>query len=101
MKTLKDHTILYDEVCPMCNLYTGAFVKSGMLDKNGRHSYQQMPMEFCNKVDREKAVNEIALVNKKTGKVYYGVESLFKIIGNSWPLFNPLFRFKPFAWIVG
>jgi len=41
MKTLKNHMILFDAECPMCRVYTHAFVKTGMLDHNGRSSYQE------------------------------------------------------------
>lgn len=100
MKTLKDHVILYDAVCPMCNLYTGAFVKSRMLDGNGREPYQNMDCVLKNLVDTKRAVNEIALVNRNTGKVVYGVRSLFKILEHSFPVFRPLFRFRPFIWLM-
>lgn len=99
MKTLKNHTILYDEVCPLCQLYTKGFVRSGMLDEKGRQPFQSMPEEFEKKVDRSKAVNEIALVNKQTGEVYYGIESIFKILGNSFPFLRPVFSFRPVAWL--
>jgi hypothetical protein len=97
MKTLKDHTILYDAECPMCKAYTHAFTATGMLDANGRAPYQQMPDFACPLVDRQRAMNEIALICKTTGQVSYGIESLFRIIGNSFPLFGPLFRFRPFT----
>ena len=100
MKTLKDHTILYDGVCPMCNLYTNAFVKTGMLDRNGREAYQNMPAEFYSMIDRKRAVDEIPLIDKKTGEVRYGVDSLFMILGNAFPFFKPLFGFKPFYWLI-
>jgi predicted DCC family thiol-disulfide oxidoreductase YuxK len=100
MKTLKDHVILYDAVCPMCNLYTKGFIKSGMLDQNGRLPYQEMPDNFACTVDRERYVNEIALVHVPTGKVYYGIESLLQIIGHSFPLLMPLFRNKTFILIT-
>jgi len=100
MKTLSNHIILYDAECPMCKMYTKAFTKSGMLDNGGRASYQNMPEAACPVVDRQRAVNEIALVNTQTGEVSYGIQSLFKIIGNSWPLFKPLFNFGPFVWVM-
>jgi hypothetical protein len=96
MKTLKDHTILYDAECPMCKAYTHAFTATGMLDANGRAPYQQMPDFACPLVDRQRAMNEIALIDKTTGKVSYGIESLFKIIANAYPIFRPLFDCKPF-----
>lgn len=51
MRTLKDHVILYDEECPMCKLYTSAFVKSGMLEETGRTCYQQLPAPVATHVD--------------------------------------------------
>jgi len=100
MKTLAGYTILYDAECPMCNLYSRAFVAAGMLDEQGRTPYQQMPEAACPLVDRQRAVNEIALVNTQTGEVYYGIRSLFKIIGNAMPVFKPLFGFTPFIWLM-
>ncbi len=96
VKTLKDHTILYDAECPMCTAYTNAFTATGMLDTNGRAPYQQMPDFACPLIDHQRAVNEIALINKTTGQVTYGIESLFKIIANAFPVFRPLFNCKPF-----
>lgn len=100
MKTLKDHIILYDADCPMCKLYTNAFTKTGMLASDGRVAYQQMPEAVCPYVDRQRAVNEIALVNTKTGEVKYGIHSLFMVISNSLPVFKGLFSFKPFIWLM-
>jgi predicted DCC family thiol-disulfide oxidoreductase YuxK len=100
MKTLQNHIILYDAECPMCTLYTKAFTKTGMLDADGRASYQDMPQEACVLVDRQRAVNEIALVNTQTGEVSYGVESLFKVFGHNLPLLKPLFTFGPFVWLM-
>jgi predicted DCC family thiol-disulfide oxidoreductase YuxK len=100
MKTLAGYTILYDAECPMCSLYSRAFIATGMLDKQGRVPYQQIPEVACPLVDRQRAVNEIALVNIQTGEVKYGINSLFKIIGNAFPVFGPLFNFKPFVWLM-
>ncbi|MDT3402596.1 DCC1-like thiol-disulfide oxidoreductase family protein [Mucilaginibacter terrae] len=100
MKTLQNHIILYDAECPMCKAYTKAFTQTGMLDTAGRASYQDMPEVACPVVDRRRAVNEIALVNTQTGEVLYGVDSLFKVLGNAWPVFKPLFGFGPFVWFM-
>jgi len=85
----------------MCYVYTQAFVKTGMLPANGRESYQNMPQNICPLVDHQRAANEIALVNTENGEVTYGIQSLFKIIGNSIPLFKPLFEFKPVVYLMG
>lgn len=100
MKTLANHLILYDAECPMCNIYTKAFIKTKMLDQNGREAYQSMPAAVCPLVDKKRAVNEIALVNTQTGEVSYGVYSIFKILGNAMPVFKPLFNFRPFSWLM-
>jgi hypothetical protein len=100
MKTLNDHTILYDDECPMCNLYTSGFVKSGMLDTKGREPYSLAAQANSYQLDRKRACNEIALIDKRTGTIYYGIDSLFKIIQNSFPVFKNLFAFAPFRWLI-
>ncbi|WP_345955185.1 DCC1-like thiol-disulfide oxidoreductase family protein [Mucilaginibacter sp. PAMB04168] len=100
MKTLQNHIILYDAECPMCKAYTRAFTQTGMLNADGRASYQQMPEVACPVVDRQRAVNEIALVNTQTGEVTYGVDSVFKVLGHAFPVFMPLFAFGPFVWLM-
>jgi predicted DCC family thiol-disulfide oxidoreductase YuxK len=90
MKNLKDHVILYDASCPMCELYTKGFQKAGMLDENGRLPYQTAPDNFACNVNQKRSVDEIALVDKTSGKVYYGVESLLTIIVHSFPRLRPL-----------
>jgi hypothetical protein len=99
MKTLKNHTILYDAECPMCNLYTSAFVRCGMLDSNGREPYQQTEIAGKN-LNMQRAVNEIALLDNSTGEVQYGVRSLLKILGNAFPVIKTIFKFRPFVWLA-
>lgn len=100
MTTLKNHLILFDAECPMCRVYTKAFVQSGILEHDGRAAYQDMDNYSCPMVDRQRAVNEIALVNKQTGEVSYGISSLFKIFAAILPALKPLFSFKPFIWVM-
>jgi hypothetical protein len=100
MKTLENHIILFDGECPMCKVYTQAFVKTGMLGVGGRAAYQNEMENICPVIDRQRAVNEIALVDLKNSEVTYGIKSLFKVIGNACPVFGPLFAFKPFTWLM-
>jgi predicted DCC family thiol-disulfide oxidoreductase YuxK len=93
MKTLQNHTLIYDNDCPLCSLYTGAFVKTGMLDQNGRVAFSEgIDSVACKSVDKNRSRNEIALVDKQNGEVIYGVDSLLKVIGNNWPKFNRFFK---------
>lgn len=84
----------------MCSMYTKAFVRTGLLDANGRTAYQDFSTQACPMLDRQRAVNEIALVNRETGEVMYGVKSLFKIIATGIPAFKPVFDFQPFLWLM-
>ena len=100
MRTLNNHLILYDAECPMCNVYTKAFVQTGLLGKEGRAPYQSLHENSCPLVDRQRAVNEIALVNQETGEVTYGVKSLFKILANALPALRYLFNLEPFIGLM-
>ena len=84
----------------MCSIYTKAFVNAGLLDANGRTAYQDFNHQTCPLLDRQRAVNEIALVNRETGEVTYGVKSLFKIIATGIPVSKPVLDFKPFLWLM-
>jgi hypothetical protein len=94
MKTLKDHYLVYDDACPMCNLYTNAFINTGMLDNKGRVKYEETAGESC--IDRDRARNEIALVNRQSGEVIYGLKSLMTILSFRFGFLKPLFRSKLF-----
>lgn len=100
MKTLKNHLILFDAECPMCNMYTKAFVSSGLLEENGRSSYQEFTEQTCPMLDRQRAVNEIALINQETGEVTYGIESLFTIFISAVPALKFLFINRIFIGIM-
>lgn len=100
MKTLQHHVLIFDQNCPLCNAYTGAFIKTRMLDERGREAYNEISETTCDLLDKNRARNEIALVNTKTGQVVYGIDSLFRILSNAFPVFAPLFGFKPFRWLM-
>ena len=98
MKTLKNHTLIYDNECPMCNIYSKGFINSGMLDENGREAFTELSLKNKNLIDFKRAKNEIALVDHNKNKVIYGLDSLLLIIGNSFPLLEKITRIKPLYW---
>jgi len=100
MGCLQEHTLLYDADCPMCRIYTGAFVKHGWLDKQGRQPFQQMPEDWNAVIDEQRAQSEIALINRTTRKVSYGLDALFLIIANKLPGLTPLFAARWFRWVM-
>lgn len=87
--------MVYDADCPLCMAYTGAFIKTRMLDADGRIPYQQVGGEFVPGMDAERAKNEIALINRETGEVKYGLESLLTIIETRFRWIGLLGRIQP------
>ncbi|PJJ67490.1 thiol-disulfide oxidoreductase DCC family protein [Chryseobacterium geocarposphaerae] len=99
MKTLKNRTLIYDNECLMCNIYSKGFIKSGMLDKGGREAFTEVSFKNKNLIDFNRARNEIALVDHEKNKVIYGLDSLLLIIGNSFPSLEKIARIKPLYWL--
>lgn len=94
MKTLENQTLLYDEDCPLCSLYTKGFITAGMIDENGKKPYCQLSEEEQNFIDVKRASNEIALVDNKNKTVLYGIDSLLKVIGYSFPWMEKVGNWK-------
>lgn len=90
MATLENHTLLYDTSCPLCAAYTKGFIASGMLDANGRCSYEKGIERYGHLLDSNRARNEIALVNTEKGTVLYGIRSMNYVITHSLPFLKPI-----------
>lgn len=100
MKTLENYTMVYDADCPLCMAYTGAFIRAKMLDSEGRIPYQQVGGEFVPGMDAERAKNEIALVNRETGEVKYGLDSLLAVIGNRFGWISTIAGAQPLKFFI-
>lgn len=100
MKTLTNQTLLYDEDCPLCRVYTKGFITAGMLDENGKKPYCQLSEEEQNFVDVKRASNEIALVDTENKTVIYGIDSLLKVIGHSFPWMEKVGNLKPIKFFL-
>ena len=98
MKTLANHQLIYDQDCPLCTVYSGAFIKAKMLDENGRQNFRELRTETKCLLDEKRAKNEIALVDFSNQKVYYGLDSLLIIIGNSFPFLEKIGRISFIYW---
>lgn len=95
MKTLQNQTLLYDEDCPLCSLYTTGFIKANMLDENGKKPFVNLTPEEQQIIDLDRAKNEIALVNTVDNTVLYGIDSLLRILGHSFPWIEKVGHFTP------
>jgi predicted DCC family thiol-disulfide oxidoreductase YuxK len=94
MNTLHNHVIIYDKDCPLCNLYTDAFIKTNMLDKSGRQNFCDFnPAVYPSlDLDTQRSRDEIALINTQSGTITYGIDSLFKILGHNFPICRIFFN---------
>ncbi len=81
----KNKVLIYDEDCPLCSAYTAAFVKTGMLNPDGRQNFNSISPEIFNLVDRSKCNNEIPLVDTETRQVWYGIDALLQLLDNKLP----------------
>lgn len=98
MKTLKNHTLIYDSECPVCTIYSKGFTQCGMLDENGREAFTEISAVHKSLIDCVRAKNEIALIDHNKNEVVYGLDSLLMIIGNSFPLMEKMARINPLYW---
>ncbi len=101
MKTLANHLLLFDAECPICDAYSRAVVKSGLINNDGRKAYQhELDAQTCPLVDRQRAVDQIVLVNLETGEVSYGAESILKLYAAEYPLISKTLTFRPLMWVL-
>jgi predicted DCC family thiol-disulfide oxidoreductase YuxK len=79
METTK---LIYDDHCPLCKVYTKAFIKYNFINEKARVSFSDLDNHgFTKLVDWKRAKNEIPLVDEANSKVYYGVDALLQILG--------------------
>jgi hypothetical protein len=100
MKILKDYTLVSDAQCPMCIAYSKTVVKSGVLDQTARETYQEISSEACFYIDKNKTRNELALIDRKSGIVYYGIDGVSKLMTTRYPFLKFLFAFTPFYLLI-
>jgi hypothetical protein len=91
-------TLLYDDACPLCSWYSGAFVKSGLLDKEGRKAFSLASPELLQCINAKRGVNEIPLIDHDTKQVLYGIDALVAIIGQRCPIVRVLGKTVVVKW---
>lgn len=100
MKEFDRYILLFDAECPVCTWAAGTNAANSILGKSGITSYQNFQNGACPVINRQRAANEVALLNLKTGEVTYGIESLFRLLASIAPFLNPLLSFGPFVWLM-
>ena len=97
---MKNKIIIYDDACPLCEWYTTAFIKYGLLDKDGRKPFSQIDQSIIAKIDLERACNEIPLVDMQTFEVLYGIDAMAEVLHNTFPFVKPIVKLSPVNWFL-
>jgi hypothetical protein len=92
----QEKAIVYDNNCPMCQLYTQGFVQAQMLKPENRIAFTCLPPAIAEKIDLERSRHEIPLVDLAGGKTLYGLDSLLFMIGSRLPFLAKIAHFAPF-----
>jgi hypothetical protein len=88
METIKNHLLFIDNECPMCKMYSKAFEQANILEKGSVKNHN-----FTKKyeaIDYTLSKDKIALLDTKTNKTYYGIDSLVKILSYRYPVIEKI-----------
>jgi len=94
---MKNAILVYDDNCPLCSWYSSLFTRYGFLPKDGRKAFSSLDDSLLNKIDLERARNEIPLINA-TGTVSYGLDALLIILGDKFPWISKAGRSPLLYW---
>jgi predicted DCC family thiol-disulfide oxidoreductase YuxK len=97
---MNNKIIIYDDSCPMCSAYTNAFVKTGFIDKEGRKDFSTISPALLAKIDIQKSVNEIPLIDTKTNTIWYGIDALLEVLDEKIPFIKKTGNIKPIKWLL-
>ncbi len=92
--------IIYDDSCPLCAAYTGAFVQTGLIDREGRKNFSTIQPDLLAMVDIKRSVNEIPVIDTSTKQVWYGIDALLELLSQKIPIIKTVGNFKPIKWIL-
>ncbi len=98
METENQQVLIYDKDCPFCRWYTGMFVRTGLLTETGRLPYNEALDDPTLIFDPVVSRNKIALVDRNSGNVKYGIDSLLAVIGKRFKWIEKVGKFPLFYW---
>ncbi len=99
MKTQK--AIIYDDNCPMCKWYTGAFVKTNLLESSNRISFSELSnTSLSAQIEMQRSKHEIPLVDLHGGETLYGVDSLVHLLQPKFPIIGKLMQVSAISYLV-
>ena len=95
-----DKILVYDDACPLCVAYTGAFVKTGLLTPEGRQPFSSATPELLHSINWQRSKNEIPLLDPVTKQVWYGIDALLEILGQKCHAIKTIGHLKPVNWLL-
>jgi predicted DCC family thiol-disulfide oxidoreductase YuxK len=98
--TINNKVMVYDDNCPLCNAYTNAFVKIGLLEANGRKAFSEATDSIMCKLDAHKSKNEIPLLDTVTNQTWYGLDAMLEVISVKFPLVKRVANIAPVKWCL-
>ena len=96
----QQQVLIYDKDCPFCRWYTGIFVSTGLLAESGRIPFDQALESMDLVFDPLLSRNKIALVNRETREVKYGVDSLLAVFGTRFRWIETIGSFPPVHFLL-
>lgn len=91
--------IIYDDTCPMCQWYTGEFVKANLLEADKRVAFSELEKRnWVGQIDQERSRDEIPLVDLEGGETLYGVDALLHLLGQRLPWLPKVANWRPLRW---
>ena len=100
MTPTHNKAIIYDDTCPMCNIYTKAFVQYGFLKSENRLSFTKIDENIASKLDLHRSKHEIPLIDQDTGEVLYGVDSLVFLLSQKMPWIGKAMKWQFLYFLV-
>jgi len=97
---MKTQALIYDDNCPLCQWYSGLFVKYGFLKADERIPFSSIDNTMLQRIDFEKAKEEIPLLNVTTGKVVYGIDALVSILSIKFPFVQRICSISFVDWLL-
>jgi len=97
---MKNKILVYDDNCPLCNWYSGLFVKYRFLSAEGRKPFSTLDESLLAQIDFDKSRNEIPLLDTSTSKVFYGIDALLEILDSKIPYLKKAGNIPPIKWLL-
>ena len=99
-QTAATKLLIYDDDCPLCQWYTGLFVKYKLLEPSGRIEFSRIDDNMLSLLDVDRGRNEIPLLDTQSGKVLYGIDALLDILGQKMPFVPAIGNLPLVKWFL-